>query len=208
MFFLFLFPLYNKQIRIGAFFFGYKPNISSIFVGGRIKLIPEEDKILKDFLNLNENKLLYRAYLENPNIENKKELDSRFRKHFYLVRCISYFLKIIHFESKHFDKKQRKRNEKFQLILDKQTEEDKKIIELVPDNKTQEYLALNLEDLVENQDLYYAIQNLNNKQKLLLNLIFIEGLKDTEIAEMFNITQQAVTKMKKNVINKLKKKLK
>ncbi|MBC9721087.1 MAG: sigma-70 family RNA polymerase sigma factor [Lactobacillus sp.] len=171
-------------------------------------MIPEEDKILKDFLNLNENKLLYRAYLENPNIENKKELDSRFRKHFYLVRCISYFLKIIHFESKHFDKKQRKRNEKFQLILDKQTEEDNKIIDLVPDNKTPEYLALNLEDLVENQDLYYAIQNLNNKQKLLLNLIFIEGLKDTEIAEMFNITQQAVTKMKKNVINKLKKKLK
>lgn len=195
-------------MRKSVFFLTQKRTFVLFYMGGRIKLIPGEDKILKDFLKSDENRLLYNAYLESPTFENKKKLDYQFRKHFYLVRCISYFLKMIHFESKHFDKRQRRRNEKLQLVLDKQTEENQKIVDLVPDNKIQEYLFFNLEDVVENQDLYHAIRDLNNKQKLLLNLIFIKGMKDTEIAEMLNITQQAVTKSKRNILNKLRTKLK
>lgn len=177
-------------------------------IGGRIKLITEGDRILKDFFSLKENRSLYNAYLENPGVENRKNLDEQFRKHFYRVRCISYFLKMIHFESRHFDKRQRRRNEKFQLILDKQTKEDhQKLIDLVPDNQNQEDPACNLEDAVERVDLYNSIQKLNDRQKRLLKLIFVEGMKDTEVAEIFGVTQQAITKAKRNILNKLRKEL-
>lgn len=142
--------------------------------------------------------------MEHPTVENKKRLDELFKRHMYLIRYISYFVKMVHFESKHFDKKQRKRNEMFQLTLDKPNENGQRIIDLLPEDETNEYHGYRLEDLVEDPDLYNSIQLLTDRQKTLLNLIFIEGMKDTEIAKLLGVSQQAVTKAKKKMLTKLR----
>ena len=142
--------------------------------------------------------------MEHPTEENRKRLDELFKKHMYVIRYISYFIKMVHFESKHFDKKQRKRNELFQLTLDKTDENGHTVVELLPEDHINEYLGYRLKDLVEDPGLYSSIQSLTDRQKTLLNLIFIEGMKDTEIAKLLGISQQAVTKAKKKALTKLK----
>lgn len=170
-------------------------------------MILKEDRILNGFLDSNENRLLYNEYIENPSKANKVKLDKQFQKYFYLIRCISYFIKVIHFESKHFDKKQRKRNELFQLTLDKTDENGHRVVELLSEDNINEYLGYRLEDLVEDPNLYSSIQSLTDRQKTLLNLIFIERMKDTEIAKLLGVSQQAITKSKKRVLTKLRNKM-
>lgn len=164
----------------------------------------ERDNILNGFLNIEENRDRYQKYMEHPTEENRKRLDELFKKHMYVIRYISYFIKMVHFESKHFDKKQRKRNELFQLTLDKMDEDGHRIVDLLPEDNVNEYLGYRLEDLVEDPDLYSSIQSLTDRQKTLLNLVFIEGMKDTEIAKLLGVSQQAVTKAKKKALTKLK----
>ena len=164
----------------------------------------EKDKILSGFLNIEENRDYYQKYMERPTAENRKGLDELFRKHMYLICYISYFVKMVHFESKHFDRKQRKRNEMLQLTLDKLEDSGQRIVELFPENKVNEYFGCRLEDLIEDPDLYHSIQSLTDKQKTLLNLIFIEEMTDTEIAKLLGVSQQAITKAKKKALTKLK----
>ena len=71
-----------------------------------------KDRIIIGFLSVEENKGYYDRYLKNPTLDNKEELDRQFKKHFYMVRCLSYFLKMVYYESRHFDKKQREYNKR------------------------------------------------------------------------------------------------
>ncbi|MEK5071726.1 hypothetical protein [Sporosarcina sp. FSL K6-1508] len=94
----------------------------------------ETDYVLNNFLSIEENAETYRSYMENPTNGTIEELDKQFKNHFYKIRCISYFIKMIHFESKHFDIKERKYRNDFVLSINKENESGYRNIELIADH--------------------------------------------------------------------------
>lgn len=165
------------------------------------------DKILVDFFNEKLNREHYERYLEQPTLENKRILDKQFKKHFYMVRCFSYFLKMVHYESRHFDKKQREHNKRYQLTLDRQDENGRPEIDFISNKYIEKDCGSELYEVIESNLLLNALMNLTNHQSNILNKIYVGELKDGEIAKVLGISQQAVTKTKRGALNKLKKEM-
>jgi len=69
----------------------------------------------------------------------------------------------------------------------------------------------NIEAIVEKKELIEKIKDaltkLNEKEKLVLYLLFYEGLKTTEVAHSLEITPGRVTQIKSSALRKLKKEL-
>ena len=158
-------------------------------------------------MNNYENKSFYKLYVQNPTQENRERLDNQFKKHFYIIRCISYFIKMIHFEARHFDKKQRKRNKIYQLTLDNENDRGQRNIELIAGEHIKSYSKEKLEQVISDPILYSAFLNLTDRQQRILNYIYTDNLQDTEISTVLGISQQAVSKAKKNAIVKLRKRM-
>lgn len=157
-------------------------------------------------MSIDENAETYRSYMENPTNETIEELDKQFKKYFFKIRCISYFIKMIHFESKHFDIKERNYSNNFILSLDKENEGGDRNIELIADYQQNKMDSKgNLEHEINDPVLYKAFQKLTDKQRTLLQHIYMDNMKDTEVAIFLGISQQAVTKAKKNALAKLRK---
>lgn len=163
------------------------------------------DLILDSFMSIGENKDIYKIYMTNPTNENKEKLDNQFKKHFYIIRCISYFIKMIYFESRHFDKRERKINKMYKLSLDKENESGQKNIELIVDQQIKDYSEEKLEQVISDPVLYSTLLSLTDRQRMLLNHIYMDNMKDTEVAMILGITQQAVTKAKNSALSKLRK---
>ena len=60
-----------------------------------------------------------------------------------------------------------------------------------------------LENILINIDLEKGYVRLTKREKKVINLYYLEGYKDEEIARFCGISQQAVNKSRKKGINKL-----
>ena len=60
-------------------------------------------------------------------------------------------------------------------------------------------------ELIENDDLRNATCNLNEDEKILLNYVFYEEKTQSEIAKIYNITQQGASKNISKLLSKIKK---
>ena len=60
-------------------------------------------------------------------------------------------------------------------------------------------------ELIENDDLRNAACNLSKDEKVLLNYVFYEKKTQSEIAKIYNITQQGVSKNISKLLSKIKK---
>lgn len=174
--------------------------------GDDLTMFLDYSELVKGFLEEAENQKLYSSYLKNPSDEKKERLDKKFKKHVYVVRCISYFIKLIHFESRNYDKKNRKISDIYLLTLDSEDyREDKMLVAEENDFYEHSNFEHNIEDVVSDPDIYRVISKLTIKQKDLLYYIYVKNLKDVEVALLLGISQQAVTKSKANILKKIRK---
>ena len=60
-----------------------------------------------------------------------------------------------------------------------------------------------LEKILQNNNLEEAHELLTQRERKIINLYYLEGYKDEEIARFYGISQQAVNKSRKKGINKL-----
>jgi len=60
-----------------------------------------------------------------------------------------------------------------------------------------------LENILINADLKKGYERLTKREKKVINLYYLEGYKEEEIARFYGISQQAVNKSRKKGINKL-----
>ncbi|GAG72433.1 unnamed protein product [marine sediment metagenome] len=60
-----------------------------------------------------------------------------------------------------------------------------------------------LEKILQNNNLGEAHKLLTQRERKIINLYYLEGYKDEEIARFYGISQQAVNKSRKKGINKL-----
>jgi RNA polymerase sigma factor (sigma-70 family) len=170
----------------------------------------EHNLLFTEFLSLQENVELFVSYKKDPTIQKREALDQAFKQFYKKVRAISYLSKVIHFESKRFDKQLRKDRERNLLILDKPSnEEETTIKDLLADESSENHFnELNferIEDYIHNPVISKSIKNLTSSQKRILFLAFIRNLKDIEIAKKLCISQQAVTKTKNKALMKVRR---
>lgn len=61
-----------------------------------------------------------------------------------------------------------------------------------------------LENILINLDLEKGYECLTKREKKVINLYYLEGYKDEEIAAFYGITQQVINRLRRKGINKLK----
>lgn len=88
-------------------------------------------------------------------------------------------------------------------IIQNMADEDPKSLERMKESEMRY-----LEDFIEDFDLSQAIQSLNDKEKRIIYLRFVEGKKDTVIAKELGVTSQAVSKVRRRILKKLSERLK
>jgi RNA polymerase sigma factor for flagellar operon FliA len=72
-------------------------------------------------------------------------------------------------------------------------------------NRGERRILLNrLENILINIDLEKGYERLTKREKKVINLYYLEGYKDEEIAAFYGITQQVINRLRRKGINKLK----
>jgi len=61
-----------------------------------------------------------------------------------------------------------------------------------------------LENILINVDLEKGYERLSIRERNIINLYYLEGYKDAEIAILYTLTRQAINYIRKKGINKLK----
>ncbi len=139
--------------------------------------------LIQQFLSNPKNQQLLRQVMEEPNEENAKKLDSEFKQFYQKIRIIKYISTMIRIFSVDFDKRVKKKQQRFPLILDHpDTQEVKDPVQ----TDTYEAVLFNQQDLgehLQDQRLYKAYQQLTDKQKMVLTHIYVEGQTMKEIAD-------------------------
>lgn len=169
-----------------------------------------KNPLLQSFLSNPENYRLCREYCDEPTERKRNNLEERFKEFYTRIRTISYFSKAIRFTAQHYDKKIRSINDRFMLILDspidkESSEGTQSLKDLIVDKGSEvEIPYTKLEDYIEHKHLYNAIKSLTEQQKRILYLAFIKDMGDTEISKALNVTQQAISKSKRNALRKVR----
>ncbi|MBY7141576.1 sigma-70 family RNA polymerase sigma factor [Virgibacillus sp. NKC19-3] len=172
-----------------------------------------DQPIMKTFLEDDENVELLINAMEHPTEFNFNKLDEVFGQHLQKARMMKYLINLIRIYSIDFDKKQRKLNDRFPLIVDKplgDEGEDETIGSLLatedPDF-VELYVKRNGQDLKEfisSMPLYQAIDELTEKQKSLMKLFYVDNLSNVEISEIFEESPQNISNIHRQALKKLR----
>ena len=164
--------------------------------------------VFKRFLEIEENKKLYSSYLEEPTCENAYLLNEQYKYFEKQIVRIAYIKKVIFYESKRFDLKLRKHNKKFDLKLDVPINENAFFSDTIQDENSFTYFERvfenDLESLLSDNQLIISLRRLNKKQKQILYYRYVLDLTEKEIAKIYNISQQAISKTLHKSINILR----
>lgn len=168
-----------------------------------------QNQLVQSFLTQNDNITLLKNAICSPSAEHEQSLDDAFKAHHFKVRFLSYISSVLYFNAVNFDKKQRTNKHRFPLTLDQplsKGEEGLTHKDLIKTDKgVLEHLHWgSIEDALENESLIKAVRKLTEKQRELLYLVYVLELTDTEVAKLTGKSQQAVSKMHKQALNKLR----
>lgn len=173
-----------------------------------------ENNVIKNFLDIKENEKMLEKVLIDPSEKNFRELDESFKEYYLKIRIIKYISNLIYFYTIDFDKRINKRNQRYNLILDGSecNDSNENAMNLIDkqssSNSTEKDYFENeqsLNELIENQKLYKIYQQLTDKQKEILELIYVRDFTNKEVAEFYNETPQNISNLHKRALKKIKK---
>lgn len=166
---------------------------------------PPYHKLWQSFLREKENKGLLYRYVRQPNKERRKILEQTFQQFIFERRFISYFTKTIHYTAVQFDKKERRFLDRNQRYLDAPVGEGRPVGEIPSTMSEYGSSAHTLEDHMFSNFLSSAWEQLSKKQQHVLDLSFMYGYTDTEIGEMFNQSQQSISRLKQRALQHMRR---
>ncbi|MGE1166296.1 sigma-70 family RNA polymerase sigma factor [Peribacillus simplex] len=158
--------------------------------------------IIKEFFKNEKNKQLLEAVISNPTTENTCLLDVLFKSFYQRARIVKYVSTLIHFYSIEYDKKARKRQSRYQLIMDNPNMPESNYQSAYNHDFQSPYSSL--PDQIENQILYRSLKKLSEKQLRILELIYIYNFTNKEVANYFNESAQNISSLHKKALKKLK----
>lgn len=175
------------------------------------------EPIIKDFLKTDENYQILVKAVVYKSLTHKKLLDERFQVFFKKARIIKYVNSLIRFYSIDFDKRIRRVNSRYPLVLNAKPNgatEDITLIDILPSDEADPVKTLlenegnRLKDVIENQHLHQAINKLSKKQLRIIELIYVNGLTNKEVAKYFDDSPQNISKTHKQALINLRKNVK
>lgn len=171
-----------------------------------------QNRLLKSFLEDEKVSKLYKSYLENPTTHTRDTIEKLFKIHVRKIQLLSYFSRVLYFESQRYDKKIRHNNRVNQLTLDNDINDgENKFIDLIPDESIRDdsewiYSTefAHLEVIFEDKQLYNIVSKLGQKKKHILHSIFVDNLTEEEVSKKLGISKQAVNKAKNQAFQKIR----
>ncbi|WFR63964.1 sigma-70 family RNA polymerase sigma factor [Paenibacillus amylolyticus] len=130
----------------------------------------------------------------------KKRITPEIKAH-HERKFVSYISSLLHFNSINFDKKIRKHNERNPLIMDDIEENH---IAYEDDEKLLGFHLHRLENQISDPNLHKFFLTLSEREKEILNLTYAEEKKDIEISQQLGVSQQSISKTRKNALRKLR----
>lgn len=170
-----------------------------------------QNNLIISFLKNPVNKDVYWQAISNPTPENKYKLDCLFKNFYFNIRFISHISTTLKYNSINYDKRLRLLQNRFLTTLDapiNSEEGEESFVDLLIDLESSAYstnlsFSDDISEQVVNPKLYEALNSLTDKQREIINLAYVKGYSDTEIALLLDKSQQAVSKTHKKALNKL-----
>ncbi|HEY8361821.1 MAG TPA: sigma factor-like helix-turn-helix DNA-binding protein [Tissierellaceae bacterium] len=173
------------------------------------------NSLLEKFLEDEKNKELYIKGVILKNRDALEILQKKFNDYLFRVYFCSYIKKSISFAAAELKQKEKQIEAKEGLylnVVDPDFKEEK--INIVPDTPTDfiEEIYKNREnvdycDIVTSKRILQAIGKLTDRQKEILYECVIRNQNEKIVAKKLGISKQAVNKIKKAALNKLRKEL-
>ena len=183
-----------------------RKGVSEVVCQRELKI--SENRLTNGFLENEKNRMKFESYISNPTQEKLDELNIAFKKHYFKIKCLSYFSKVLSFEAKHYDKKRSLVSNRFQTILDAPVsgEDNITLKDSIKDDVTTETEIRdgNWENEINHEHIRNSLKELTNRQKESIRYYFFEGMKDREIASLWGTSKQSVSKTKQTALRKIR----
>lgn len=159
----------------------------------------ENDFLEKKFLEIPENRNLYKKYKNTKSLNLLHELNQSYSDFVNYTRLLSLIQINVKYKSWHIQKQFRLHNQElmqeelFEYLFDQKNE-----------RKTR-FPAKNWSDVLENEELIEAITKLSQRQQEVLWLLFVEELSGVQAKKRLNVSQQSISKTKKRALDNIKK---
>ena len=168
------------------------------------------NKILIKFLNENKtNNYIYQRTIDTNEDYYKDILFERFYDYIFKIYFISYIEKSIRFSSYEIKNKKKKilDNEIYSLNKIDENFNEERINILI--DESVDFLEnvskeRNFENISSNENLIKALNNITDRQKLVIYMYFVEDKEEKQIAKELNVTKQSINKVKIAGLNRLR----
>lgn len=169
--------------------------------------------IIKNFLQSDHHRYLFDKVAREPSKANRDALNHCFKDFYTQIRFISYVSKVIHWKTIQFARDRTLEKTHFKLLLDTPINNDDNSITWKDQLRDESVASIeqqvinashHFDDQILNPMLFHAWQQLTLRQQMILEYLYIAKMKDKEIANLFGISQQAVSKSKIRALAKLK----
>ena len=170
-----------------------------------------ESHVFSRFLEEEGNIVIYFKYLREPSKKNAIELNETYKKFERQMIVRGYLKKTIEYEARRFDKKIRNA-EKETVSLDKVVDGTEITISelLIDEESSLAYEVIfnrDLNEFFEDVSLIKCIASLTEKQKKVVYMLYVMELSEKEVAKQMNVTQQAISKVHRAAIKKIRGKI-
>lgn len=173
-----------------------------------------EEPIIEQFFADSSNINLLKKVIESKNVEANKELNEKFTVFFLYYRLIKYVGTLSKNYSINFDKKVNTKKNRYLLNLDSPINDTGTTFVDLTESRdasvVNQVIRKNqkMSDEISSKSLYQAHSKLTDKQKKILEMIFIYDLSQKEIASYFGNSPQNISKLNKKALTNLQKELK
>ncbi|MBB6450267.1 RNA polymerase sigma factor (sigma-70 family) [Geomicrobium halophilum] len=158
----------------------------------------------------------YRIFVHaicSPSLQTIEDLNEAFKSHYANVQFTQYLSKTLHWTSINYDRKRRNLDQK-QILLDKPWEDGTTGNPLLDEfSLSRNDEKVNLEFVAETNDLSSwssditltkALLRLTSRQRTIIIEHYGNGRKNSEIARLLNISQQAVSRTHLHALKRLR----
>lgn len=169
--------------------------------------------VQKFFKDAPENVVLLEKSVVHGIPEAIEQLDKKFSEYFFLYRLVKYISVLSSHFSIDYDKQYRKQRERYLLLVDKpqvayENNTNTMIDTLTSKDSIENTLSIgestSMSELLEDEILHNIILKLTKNEQEVLKLIYIDQLKQVEVAKKLNKSPQNIAKIKKKALEKIK----
>lgn len=156
----------------------------------------EHDRLLKHFIELEVVKPLLAEYEINPTNALSNVLIQKFQTYYVYVLLTSYIQKNLYFKSIHLKQREQLRQKRLKY--------DDDSINNIPNGEESNKLKLTWENSIDNAELLMALDSLSAYQNRVLRYLYILGYSQKQVAQILQVSPQAVSKVRRSAMKKIK----